>query len=109
MDNREIKAIKNFSESMEIGNNNLMKGIIERYSPEVAINVMVNVATSMLAKALVMTDPSNREHLEKFMIKLTQMKVVVGHAAIESVMAIGRAMSPQGGNYTCQQMPPKKD
>jgi len=109
MDNREIKAIKKVSESIEIGNNEIMKSVIERYSPEVAINVMINVSTSMLAKALIMTDPSNREHLEKIMIKLTQMKVDEGHAAIESVMAIGRAMSPQGGNYTCQQMPPKKD
>jgi hypothetical protein len=108
MDNREIKAIKKVSESMEIGNNEVMKSIIERYSPEIAINVMINVATSMLAKALVMTDPSNREHLEKIVIKLTQMKVDEGHAAVESVMAIGRAMSPQGGHYTCQQSPPKK-
>jgi hypothetical protein len=54
MDKRDIDAIQKISESMEVRTNETMKDVVEQYDMTVAINVLVNVATSMLAKALIM-------------------------------------------------------
>jgi len=108
MDKREIDAIQKISESMEIRTNETMKDVLEQYDMNVAINVLVNVATSMLAKALIMTDPERRDSLIGLAYRITELKVDEGHAAVESMVAIGKAMLPQGGAYTCRPMPPKK-
>ena len=108
MDKREIDAIQKISESLEIRVSQTLKDVMEQYDEGVALNVLINVGTSMLAKALVMTDPSNRDNVENIAFRITQMKVEEGHAAVESMMAIGKAMLPQGGAYTCQPTPPKK-
>jgi hypothetical protein len=108
MDKRVIDAIQKISESLELRVSATLKDAIEQYDESVAMNVLINVGTSMLAKALVMTDPSNRDNVENIAFRITQMKVEEGHAAVESMMAIGKAMLPQGGAYTCQPTPPKK-
>lgn len=108
MDKRVIDAIQKISESLEIKVSITLKDAIEQYDESVAMNVLINVGTSMLAKALIMTDPANRDNIENIAFRITQMKVEEGHAAVESLMAIGKAMQPQGGAYTCQQTPPKK-
>lgn len=93
---------------MEIRTNETMKDVLEQYDMNVAINVLVNVATSMIAKALIMADPANRDALHDLSIRITDMKVVEGHAAVTSMMAIGKAMAPKAGHFTCQPWPPKK-
>lgn len=101
MDKREIDAIQKISESMEVRSNETMKDVLEQYDMNVAINVLVNVATSMLAKALIMTDRERRDNLIGIAFRITELKVDEGHAAVESLMAINKAMFPQGGGYTC--------
>lgn len=108
MNKREIDAIHKVSESLEVKVSEVLKDVIEQYNESVAMNVLINVGTSMIAKALVMTEPSNRDNVENIAFRITQMKVEEGHAAVESMMAIGKAMLPQGGAYTCQPTPPKK-
>ena len=108
MDKREIDAIQKISESLEIRISQTFKEVMEQYDEGVALNVLINVGTSMLAKGLIMTDPSNRDNIENIAFRITQMKVEEGHAAVESLMAISKAMLPQGGAYTCQPTPPKK-
>jgi hypothetical protein len=108
MDDREIDAIKKISESMEMRVNDTMKDVLEQYDSDIALNVLVNVGTSMLAKALIMTSPANRDNIENIAFRITQMKVQEGHAAVESLMAINKAMTVSGGHYTCQPWPPKK-
>lgn len=108
MDKRVIDAIQKISESLEIKVSATLKDAIEQYDESVAMNVLINVGTSMLAKALIMTDPSNRDNVENIAFRITQMKVEEGHAAVESMIAISKAMFAQGGAYTCQPTPPKK-
>ena len=108
MEKREIDAIQKISESLEMRLNATLKDAIEQYNESVAINILINVGTSMLAKALIMTDPSNRDNVENIAFRIVQMKVEEGHAAVVSVLAIGKAMLPQGGAFTCQPRPPKK-
>ena len=108
MDKREIDAIQKISESLEIRISQTLKDVMEQYDEGVALNVLINVGTSMLAKGLIMTDPSNRDNVKNIAFRIVQMKVEEGHAAVESLMAISKAMLPQGGAYTCQPTPPKK-
>jgi hypothetical protein len=108
MDKREIDAIQKISESLEIRVSQTLKDVMEQYDEGVALNVLINVGTSMLAKGLIMTDPSNRDNVENIAFRIVQMKVEEGHAAVESLMAISKAMTPKGGAYTCQPWPPKK-
>ena len=108
MEKRDIDAIQKISESMEVRINETMKDVVEQYDMTVAINVLVNVATSMLAKALIMAEPDRRDFLGDLAVRITQLKVEEGHAAVQSLMAINKAMFPQNGGYTCQPWPPKK-
>ena len=108
MDSRDAEAIQKISESMEMRVNETIKDVIDQYDLNVALNVLVNVATSMLAKAMIMTEHHRREHLQEIALRITQMKVEEGHAAVESMVAIGKAMLPQGGAFTCRPTPPKK-
>jgi hypothetical protein len=108
MNDRLIEVIQKITDSMEIRTNETMKDVIDQYGPEVAINVLINVSTSMLAKGLIMTDPDSRDHLAGVAVRITQIKVDEGHAAVETLMAIGKAMISKGGAQTCQPMPPKK-
>jgi len=109
MDKREIDAIQKISESLEIRVSQTLNDAMEQYDEGVALNVLINVSTSMLAKALIMTDPSNRDNVENIAFRIVQMKVDEGHAAVESLMAISKAMVPKGGVFTCQPTPPKKN
>ena len=109
MDKREIDAIQKISESLEIRVSQTLKDVMEQYDEGVALNVLINVGTSMLAKGLIMTDPSNRDNVENIAFRIVQMKVEEGHAAVESLMAISKAMVPKGGAVTCQPWPSKKD
>lgn len=108
MEKREIDAIQKISESLEMRLYATLKDAIEQYNESVAMNILINVGTSMLAKALIMTDPSNRDNVENIAFRIVQMKVEEGHAAVESLMAISKAMVPKGGAFTCQPSPPKK-
>jgi len=108
MDSRDAEAIQKISESMEIRVSQTLKDVMEQYDEGVALNVLINVSTSMLAKALIMTDPSNRDNVENIAFRIVQMKVDEGHAAVESLMAISKAMVPKGGAFTCRPTPPKK-
>jgi hypothetical protein len=108
MDNRDAEAIQKISEFMEMRVNETMKDVMDQYDLNVALNVLVSVATSMMAKALLMTEHHRRDHLQDLVHKITQSKLEEGHAAVESMVAIGKAMLSQGGAFTCRPTPPKK-
>ena len=108
MDNRDAEAIQKISEFMEMRVNETMKDVMDQYDLNVALNVLVSVATSMMAKALLMTEHHRRGYLQDLVHKITQSKLEEGHAAVESMVAIGKAMLPQGGAFTCRPTPPKK-
>jgi hypothetical protein len=109
MESRQSDVIEKISESLEMRVNETLKDAIEQYDSSVALYVLVNVATSMLAKALIMTDPSHREIVEDIVGKIVKMKVKEGNAAVQSYVAIHKAMVVGSGSYTCQQYPPKKN
>lgn len=97
----ELDIIKKIVESIEDRTNATMRDVVDQYGPNVATNVLVNVGTSLIAKALIMVHPDNRPHIEHVALKAIDGKVEEGLAAIESLMVIGKAMAS-----TCQ--PPRK-
>lgn len=108
MEREDLDAIQKISESMELRTNDTMKDVLEQYNMTVAINVLINVATSMLAKALIMTPTEDRDHIGEIAVRIVQLKVNEGHAAVESLVAINKAMFPRGRGETCQPWVPKK-
>ena len=105
MEDEELDIIKKIVEGLEERMNHSMRDVIEQYGPNVATNVLVNLGTTMIAKALILVHPEARPHIEYVAYKAIDAKVEEGHAAIESLMAIGKAM---GGGSTCQPWPPRK-
>ena len=97
----EIEIIKKIVEAIEERTNVTMRDVIDQYGPSVATNVLVNVGTSLIAKALIMVHPDNRAHIEMLAHRAIDGKVEEGVAAIKSLMVIGKAMGS-----TCQ--PPRK-
>lgn len=92
MERQELKIIARISEEIEMMNNDFMRGVLESHDNIIAMNVMINAATSMLAKALILCHPETRGHVEYVCLKIVDAKVAEGHAAVESLMAIGKAM-----------------
>lgn len=105
MEDEELEVIKKIVESLEDRMNKSMKDVIEQYGPNVATNVLVNLGTTMIAKALILVHPEARPHIQYVTYQAIDGKVEEGHAAVESLMAIGKAM---GGKSTCQPWPPRK-
>lgn len=106
MDKKEIDAIQKISEALDLQASKFMNDVLDQYDIAVTINVLINVATSMLAKGLLMTDPAGREKLAELALYITEQKVTEGHAAVQSLLVIGKAMFPQTGGFTCS--PQKK-
>jgi len=88
----EIEIIKKIVESMEERNNHSMKDVFEQYGPNVATNVLINIGTTLIAKALILVHPEARGNVLHTTLKAIDCKVEEGHAAVESLMAIGKAM-----------------
>ena len=101
MDDQELDNIKKIVEGLEERMNKSMKDVIEQFGPAVATNVLVNLGTSMIAKALILVHPDARPHIQYVTYQAIDGKVEEGTAAVESLMAIGKAMGS-----TCQ--PPRK-
>ena len=68
----------------------------------VAAYVLINIGTTMLAKAIVLVRPEHKDTVIAAIANAMSLKVREGEAAVESLMAIDKAMS------TCQPYPPKK-
>lgn len=106
MDNKTIKAISNAIDANEGYLNAKMKALIEEHDMQVAINVMVNLSTSLLAKAMLLAkDDESRMHIAHIAAMQVEHKLEEGDSIVETVMAIQKAM---GGGQICQPMPPKK-
>lgn len=102
-EDESIEVIKKIVESMEERMNNTMRDVLEQYDLGIATNVLVNIGTSMLAKALLMVTPEQRAHIQYVAYKAVDGKIEEGQAAIESLMVIGKAMGS-----TCSPWPPRK-
>jgi uncharacterized protein (UPF0332 family) len=106
MNKKDIEAIAEAIENDERHLNATMRALVEEHGMEVAINVMVNLSTTLLAKALLMAkDDDSRMHITFIAAMQVEAKLEEGEAAVDTVVAIQKAM---GRGQTCQPLPPKK-
>lgn len=106
MDRKTIDAIGNAIEHNEDYLNRTMRTLIEEHDMQVAINVMVNLSTTLLAKALLLAkDDESREQITYIAAMQVQYKLDEGQVIVETFSTIHKAM---GKGQTCQPMPPKK-
>lgn len=106
MDDDNIEVIKDICEKLEQHFNSVLKDVVEEHDLGIASNVLINVGTSMLAKALLMVQPEVRGTVQYIAYKAVDDKIEEGYAAIFSLMAIDKA---KGVGQTCAPWKPKKD
>lgn len=92
MNDEKIDAIKKICESLEERMNTFMLDILDQYDQDVAVNVLINLSTSLMAKALLMMKDEIRPHIQLIAYSTIDEKVKEGDAAIHSLVAIGKAM-----------------
>jgi len=91
MDDETMEMIKTICESMESNINKKMQSVVNQYDTLVAMNILVNVGTSILAKALILAQDDHLK-LRKVLIDVIDGKVEEGRAAVNSLVAISKAM-----------------
>ena len=92
MKKSEMKYLDNHVVELDHHINSKMAEILNKHGDEVAMNVMMNLGTSLLAKAILLTPDDLQEKLEEVFAMMTDAKVKEGKAAIASLMVIGNAM-----------------
>jgi hypothetical protein len=92
MKKSEMKALAHHTMDLEDHINTVMRKILTQHGEDVAMNVLLNVGTSMLAKTLLLAPEEARDDLVGVLATLIDAKVKEGNAMIESVKVIGNAM-----------------
>jgi len=92
MTKSEMKALAKYTIALEEHINAEMRKIFDKEGDEIAMNVLLNVGTSMLAKTMLLAPESHRDDLVGVLATLIDVKVQEGGAMIESFKAIGNAM-----------------
>lgn len=98
MDKKGIAAVEKICESTERRINDTLRDAIEQYDIGVAMSVLINVGTSMLAKAVIIAGDDGPQ-VEAIIEKITEEKIKEARAAVFSLMAISKAMD---------EMPPRE-
>ncbi len=91
MDQDEIDLIQGLCEDLENFINTKMSRVVRDHGANIALNVMTNVGTTVLAKALVMAHGEHRQ-LMGILFNIVDAKAQEGTAAINSLIAISKAM-----------------
>ena len=92
MKKKDIKALAKYTQELEEHINNVMRGVYDNESEGIAMNVLLNVGTSMLAKALLLAPEEVRDNLVGVVAMLIDAKMQEGEAMLESFKAIHSAM-----------------
>jgi len=92
MTKSELEALAKQTIELEEHVNSVIKALFDKEGETIAMNVMLNVGTSMLAKALLLAPEEARDHLVGILAHLIDAKMQEGEAVIESYRAISSAM-----------------
>ena len=98
----DLRAIAEICHGMEMRLNDELRSIIEEHDRGVAANVLINIGTTMLAKSVVLVKAEHRAIVFEAVVTALNSKIKEGDAAVESLMAIGKAMGS-----TCRPPPAK--
>ena len=91
---KEIETIRENTERLEDWVNNEIAKIVEGQNMGVIASILMNLGTSMLAKTVILAkDSEHKEHILEVIIKVLKVKIMEGEAAVESLVAVEKAMS----------------
>jgi hypothetical protein len=105
MEDHTKKIIDGISFQLENGVIKISHEVLQTYdldtSMEIIMEVMVNLSSSLLAKALLICEPSKHEQFILMVEELARKKAKEGTAVVETYNAINRAMtcSPPKNNH----------
>lgn len=88
----DLRVISNHCEDMEERMNKELQTIMENHGKGVLANVLVNLGTSLLAKAVILTREEHKDVIIQAISHAMAVKVSEGEAAVETLMAIDKAM-----------------
>ena len=95
MTKQELETMARLCEKLDIYLNEEFRSVIVDHSKHLATNVMINVATSMLAKVLVMIDEDSRQAVMQTIISVIHDKTKEGDAILKDLLttieAVGMA------------------
>ncbi len=100
---KDVETIGRICEAMETRLNTEMADIIEKHDRGIAANVLINIGTTMLAKAIVLVKPEHKDVVIAAISSGISTKAREGEAAVQSLIAISKAMES-----TCRPLPPKR-
>ena len=92
MKKKDIQALAKHTQELEEHINNTMRHIYDTEADGIPMNVLLNVGTSMLAKALLLAPEESRDDLVGVLATLIDAKMQEGEAMLESFKAIHGAM-----------------
>jgi hypothetical protein len=105
MDDHTKKTIDGISFQLENGVIKILHELMETYdmdkAMEISMEVMVNLSSSLLAKALLICEPTKHDEFIFMVLEMTRKKVKEGTAIVETYNVINRAMtcSPPKNNH----------
>lgn len=89
----DIRAVERHSDDMEEWLNYRLRQIVEANNVGVAASVLMNLGTTMLAKAIILArDKERKIDVIQIIGKVLNAKVEEGEAAVQSLQAIEKAM-----------------
>lgn len=91
MTKTEIQATKDYVLLLEENMNEIMLEVADRETTNVMVHVMLNVSTSLLAKALVLINEEHRQTIVHEAITQIFVKVQEGEATLHSHLALEKA------------------
>ena len=97
MDDHHMQIVNGVSYQLENGVNKILQELMDTHdmdtSMEMAMEILVNVSSSLLAKAVLICEPTKRDKFYDMVLVNVQDKVQEGVAMVQSHIAIDRAMT----------------
>lgn len=105
MNEDELNRLTELCDQIDQFINAKMRPLLEDDDKHLAVNAMINVATTTLSKVMLLVREEMRDAVMHTAAKITKNKTQEGDALIQSVKTILHA---RGIGDTCQPIPPTK-
>lgn len=105
MNERELNLMAVLCEEIDQFISEKVRNMMELEDKLIAVNTMVNVSTTTLAKAMLLVREETRQAVMQTAISITYDKIKEGDAMVNALKAVLKAQSM---GSTCQPWPPTK-
>lgn len=91
MDREQIPELASVVDALEEHISNVVLNTMTEYDIGFTVNLLINVSTSMLAKALVMVEEPSRPEIARIVSVMTRVKAQEGEAVVTTMELIEKA------------------